>query len=122
MPTYGVEENLNPKRNNQHFLKDCGAKAELGMLAVQLGTEENNYKRPFGLTLLSNEEENSNNVHTDCDVDGNDIMQKIGSDKSKNLNKDYKAKLDNVYADFLKDEHEGLKRSMDLLDLLDEIK
>lgn len=92
------------------------------MLAVQLGTEETNYERPFTLNLLSNvDEENVNNANEEIDVEANNAKRNnVGSEKPK-LNEDYKAKLDNVYADFFEDEHETLKHSMDLLDLLDEI-
>lgn len=108
------------RRDSEQFLKDCGAKAELGMLAVQLGTEET-YERPFTLNLLSNvDEENVNNTNKKIDVEANAKRNNVGNEKPK-LNEDYKAKLDNVYADFFEDEHETLKRSMDLLDLLDEI-
>lgn len=89
------------------------------MLAVQLGTEET-HERPFTLNLLSNslDEENVNSAK-ELDADGNSVKRNAGDEKSK-VNEDYKAKLDNVYADFF-EEDEGLKRSMDLLDLLDEI-
>lgn len=86
------------------------------MLAVQLGTEETNYERPFTLNLLSNVDEENVNKEIDAETKRNNV----GNEKPK-LNEDYKAKLDNVYADFFEDEHETLKRSMDLLDLLDEI-
>lgn len=120
LPTYGVTEGA--RRDSQQFLRDCGAKAELGMLAVQLGTEETNYERPFTLNLLTNtDEENVNNANREIDAEGNNVKRSnAGSEKPK-LNEDYKAKLNTVYADFFEDEHEGLKRSMDLLDLLDEI-
>ncbi|EFN81721.1 Protein OSCP1 [Harpegnathos saltator] len=118
LPTYGMTDNTNPQRDSQQFLKDCGAKAELSMLAVQLGTEETSYERPFTLNLLSNEdEENANNVDNDVDAQGNRVKR---SDSKPKVNDDYKAKLD-VYANLFEDEHEGLKRSMDLLDLLDEV-
>lgn len=97
-------------------------KAELGMLAVQLGTEETNYERPFTLNLLSNiDDENVNNANNETDTDGKSVNQKNTESGKANLNEDYKAKLDNVYADFFEDEQQGLKRSMDLLDLLDEL-
>lgn len=111
LPTYGITDNANPRRDSQQFLRDCGAKAELGMLAVQLGTEETNYERPFTLNLLSNEDEENAN-----EVDAEEKSVKRGASKPK-MNKDYKAKLDDLF----QDEHEGLKRSMDLLDLLDEV-
>ncbi|XP_072760657.1 protein OSCP1 isoform X1 [Anoplolepis gracilipes] len=118
LPTYGVTG----RRDSQQFLKDCSAKAELGMLAVQLGTEETNYERPFTLNLLSNEdEENVNNTNNETDAEGSNAKQSNTGNEKPKLNEDYKAKLDNVYADFFEDEHETLKRSMDLLDLLDEI-
>lgn len=118
LPTYGLTENA--RRDSQQFLRDCGAKAELGMLAVQLGTEEANYERPFTLNLLSNmDEENVNNSNREIDAEGNNKRSNVGSGKPK-LNEDYKAKLDTAYADFFEDEQD-LKRNMDLLDLLDEI-
>ncbi|KAM0726362.1 Protein OSCP1 [Formica fusca] len=118
LPTYGVTG----RRDSQQFLKDCGAKAELGMLAVQLGTEETNYERPFTLNLLSNvDEENVNNTNKEIGAEGNNAKRSNAENEKPKLNEDYKAKLDNVYADFFEDEHETLKRSMDLLDLLDQI-
>lgn len=118
LPTYGITEGA--RRNSQQLLRDCGAKAELGMLAVQLGTEETNYERPFTLNLMSNmDEENVNNANREIDAEGSKKSNE-GNEKPK-LNEDYKAKLDTVYADFFEDEHEDLKHSMDLLDLLDEI-
>lgn len=122
LPTYGITENTNPQRDSQQFLRDCGAKAELGMLAIQLGTEETNYERPFTLNLLSNEDEgNINNANKEIDAEGNSVRRNKAGDEEPKVNEDYKAKLDNAYADFFEDEHEGLRRSMDLLDLLDEI-
>ncbi|TGZ48689.1 Protein OSCP1 [Temnothorax longispinosus] len=120
LPTYGITESA--RRDSQQLLRDCGAKAELGMLAVQLGTEETNYERPFTLNLLSNmDEENVNNANREIDTEGNNAKRSNAGNEKPKLNEDYKAKLDTVYADFFEDEHEGLKRSMDLLDLLDEI-
>ncbi|XP_029156161.1 protein OSCP1 isoform X2 [Nylanderia fulva] len=123
LPTYGVTGT--GRRDSQQFFKDCGAKAELGMLAVQLGTEETNYERPFTLNLLSNvDDENVNNTNKEIDAEGNKAKpgSNAGSNEKPKLNEDYKTKLDNVYADFFEDEQqETLKRSMDLLDLLDEI-
>lgn len=121
LPTYGMAENA--RQESQQFLRDCGVKAELGMLAVQLGSEETNYERPFTLNLLSNvDEENVNNANSEDDIQGGgSVKQKNAEAEKAQLNEDYKAKLDNVYADFFEDEHEGLKRSMDLLDLLDEL-
>jgi hypothetical protein len=113
----------NIRRDSQQFLRDCGVKAELSMLAVQLGTEETNYERPFTLNLPSNmDDENVNNANNE--TDGKSVNQKNAEPKESGkvkLNEEYKAKLDNVYADFFEDENEGLKRSMDLLDLLDEL-
>ncbi|XP_014472177.1 PREDICTED: protein OSCP1-like [Dinoponera quadriceps] len=115
LPTYGITDNTNSRRDNQQFLRDCGAKAELGMLAVQLGTEETNYERPFTLNLLSNEdEENANN---EVDAEGNSVKR---ADSKPKVNEDYRAKLD-MYADLFEDEQEGLKRSMGLLELLDKV-
>ncbi|KYM79123.1 Protein OSCP1 [Atta colombica] len=120
LPTYGLTEGA--MRDSQQFVRDCGTKAELGMLAVQLGTEETNYERPFTLNLLSNmDEETVNNASKETDIEGNYAKRNNAENGKPKLNEDYKAKLDTVYADFFEDEHEGLKCSMDLLDLLDEI-
>ncbi|XP_018303078.1 protein OSCP1 isoform X2 [Mycetomoellerius zeteki] len=120
LPTYGLTESA--VRDSQQFLRDCGTKAELGMLAVQLGTEETNYERPFTLNLLSNvDEETVNNANKETDIEGNNAKRNNAENEKPKLNEDYKAKLDTVYADFFEDEHEGLKRSMNLLELLDEI-
>lgn len=92
------------------------------MLAIQLGTEEANYERPFTLNLLSNaDEENANNLNGETEAEEADVKRTNADGRKPKLNEDYKAKLDNVYADFFEDESEQLKRSMDLLDLLDEI-
>ncbi|KAL0129718.1 hypothetical protein PUN28_001762 [Cardiocondyla obscurior] len=117
LPTYGITEST--RRDSQQLLRDCGVKAELGMLAVQLGTEETNYERPFTLNLLSNMDEEI--VNKAIDAEENNAKQNNSENEKPKLNEDYRAKLDTVYADFFDDENEGLKRSMDLLDLLDEI-
>lgn len=92
------------------------------MLAIQLGTEETSYERPFMLNLLSNEdEENVSKTNEEVDADGNSVRRNKTGDEEPEVNKDYKTKLDNAYADLFEDEREGLRRSMDLLDLLDEI-
>lgn len=122
-PSYGATAKLNPRRNSQNFLKDCGTKAELGMLAAQLGTEETTYERPFTLNLFTNEDnENANAQKGNTGMQDN-VSSEAEEKKSEKTryNEDYKTKLDNVYADFLEDEQEGIKRGMDLLELLDEV-
>ncbi|XP_043491063.1 protein OSCP1 [Polistes fuscatus] len=117
--TYGMTEKLKPLQHDSNFLKDCGTKAELEMLATQLGTEET-YERPFTLNLFSNEEDTSNNKNK-CNIDKNNFEKKEQEVEKTKINEDYKNKLDNVYADFHENELEKTARSMDLLDLLDEI-
>lgn len=97
-------------------MTDSGSKAELGMLALQLGTEETTYERPFSLNLyISDENMNSQN-------DGNELKEneeKI-SENNASIDKEYKNKLENLCAD-LKDESTNIKQTMDLLKLLDEV-
>lgn len=117
--TYGMTEKLGSRLDNSNFLKDCGTKAELEMLATQLGTEET-YERPFTLNLLPKEKVfyNKNN----CNIDKNKFEnEKLNVEKTK-MNEDYKNKLDNIYADFCENKQEKMTHSVDLLDLLDEIK
>ncbi|XP_076391263.1 organic solute carrier partner 1 isoform X2 [Megachile rotundata] len=112
---------LTSEQENDNYLKDCGTRAELGMLAVQLGTEETSYKRPFSLNLLSNEDNNNANVEKEegnSKEDGEDNTTIIKQEKTK-FNEDYKIKLDNIRADFFEDEPEGINHNMDLLELLD---
>lgn len=111
------------KQESDNYVKDCGTKAELGMLAVQLGTEETSYKRPFTLNLFSSEDNDSASVekeNSDSNDDNQDDIVVLKHEKTK-FNEDYKTKLDNVRADLFQDEYEGIKRSMDLLELLDEM-
>lgn len=117
--TYGMIEKLRPLQYDSNFLKDCGTKAELEMLATQLGTEET-YERPFTLNLFSNEEDTSNNKNK-CNIDKSNFEKKKQEVEKTKINEDYKNKLDNVYADFHENELEKTAHSMDLLDLLDEI-
>lgn len=117
--TYGMIEKLRPLQYDSNFLKDCGTKAELEMLATQLGTEET-YERPFTLNLFSNEEDTSNNKNK-CNIDKSNFEKKEQEVEKTKINEDYKNKLDNVYADFHENELEKTAHSMDLLDLLDEI-
>ncbi|CAK9813705.1 Protein OSCP1 [Anthophora plagiata] len=110
------------EQENDNYMKDCGSKAELGMLAVQLGTEETSYKRPFTLNLFSTEDNDNeytrkedSNFEEDDQSDDTTVTK---YEKTK-FNEDYKMKLDNICADIFEDKHEELKRSMNLLDLLD---
>ncbi|XP_066597565.1 protein OSCP1 [Prorops nasuta] len=118
-PTYGMTEKSKPRRANQNFLKDCGTKAELGMLAAQLGTEEA-LSRPFTLNLFTEEDDEAINVNNEKME--NRIKQEDNNEENKNIkvNEEYKNQLDNVYADFFEVDEENVKR-MDLLELLDEI-
>lgn len=122
-PSYGVAAKLNPRRNSQQFLKDCGTKAELGMLAAQLGTEETTYERPFTLNLFTNEDSENANAHKRITEPQDNVSSTVDENKreKQRYNEEYKTKLDNVYADFFDDEHEGIKRGIDLLELLDEV-
>ncbi|CAD1473901.1 unnamed protein product [Heterotrigona itama] len=113
---------LTSEQESHNYIKDCGIKAELGMLAVQLGTEETSYKRPFTLNLFSNEDNsNANDEEDDSnfkeDSEYTDTVV-INSEKTK-FNEDYKMKLDVVRADLFEDDHEAIKHNMNLLELLD---
>lgn len=110
------------EEKNDNYIKDCATKSELGMLAVQLGTEDTSYKRPFTLDLLSNDDCDNANMerkYTDSkeDIHSNTLVIKHENTK---FNEDYKNKLDNIRADLSDDEREGTKRSINLLELLDE--
>ncbi|KAG7209789.1 hypothetical protein KM043_011407 [Ampulex compressa] len=118
-PTYGTSAKLDPRRNNERFLKDCGIKAELGMLAVQLGTEEAASGRPFTLNLLSNNDNEKVDANKDCNSIENKQSNEEKIEKTR-YNEEYKTKLGNVYADFFEDQQEKRKDSTDLLQLLDE--
>ncbi|XP_029032818.2 protein OSCP1 [Osmia bicornis bicornis] len=109
------------EQENDNYLKECGTRAELGMLAVQLGTEEASYKRPFSLNLLSNEDNNNASVKKEdanYKEDSEDDTTIMKQEKTK-FNEDYKTKLDSIRADLFEDEHEGINHNMDLLELLD---
>lgn len=121
-PSYGLIEKS--KHIDQQFLEDCGTKAELQMLAIQLGTEETLCEKPIGLNVFSDETDetikanaNSNNDLEINTSHGSPLLK----DEMVKLNKEYKLKLDNVYADLFNDEHVEIKRSTNLLELLDEI-
>ncbi|XP_043512750.1 protein OSCP1 [Frieseomelitta varia] len=107
------------EQESHNYIKDCGIKAELGMLAVQLGTEETSYKRPFTLNLFSNEDNNNANDEEDDSnfKEDNENDTVVNSEKTK-FNEDYKMKLDVVRADLF-DDHETIKHNMNLLELLD---
>ncbi|XP_024941025.1 protein OSCP1 isoform X2 [Cephus cinctus] len=107
-------------KHNLQFAKDCGTKAELGMLAAQLGTEEA-LKRPFTLNLFVTENtDNLDSNNDNYDPNANLDMELTTNEKVKQ-NKEYKEKLDNIYADFFEDDQNETKVNMNLLDLLDEI-
>ncbi|XP_031837286.1 organic solute carrier partner 1 [Nomia melanderi] len=111
------------KAENEDCLKNCGAKAELGMLAIQLGTEETTYTRPFTLNLFSNNDHDNANIEKDSfdskEENTNDTVNKK-NDKTV-FNEDYKAKLDNVRADFSEDKLNDLENQMLILDMLEKV-
>ncbi|XP_043251307.1 LOW QUALITY PROTEIN: protein OSCP1 [Colletes gigas] len=111
---------LNTEKEN-HDLKDCGAKAELGMLAVQLGTEETSYKRPFTLNLLSNDTyDNADTVKEGLDSKEDNKNDTVVTKYEKTVfNEEYKTKLDNVRADFSEDKLKELEYQMLILDILE---
>ncbi|XP_017794713.1 PREDICTED: protein OSCP1 [Habropoda laboriosa] len=118
--SYGISK-LAAEQENDNYIKDCGTKAELRMLAVQLGTEETSYQRPFTLNLFSNDDNDNENIkkeNSDFKEDDQSDTTVTKYEKTK-FNENYKMKLDNICADLFEDNHEGLKRSMNLLELLD---
>lgn len=113
---YRMSEKLESRLHNSNFLKDCAIKAELGMLAIQLGTEES-CERVF--TFLTRKDEtvyHTNETYTDK----NRFESKELKVEETKLNENYKNKLDNIYKDFDETEQE-ITCSIDLLDLLDKI-
>ncbi|XP_033174295.1 protein OSCP1-like isoform X2 [Bombus impatiens] len=116
---YGISK-LTSEQENHNYVKECGTKAELGMLAVQLGTEETLYKRPFTLNLFSTEDNDNTNI--ECESDSKEDSQNdvtITKYEKTKFNEDYKTKLDIIRTDLFKDDHEDIKYSMNLLELLD---
>lgn len=112
---YGISK-LTSEQENHNYVKECGTKAELGMLAVQLGTEETLYKRPFTLNLFSTED------NIECESDSKEDSQNdvtVTKHEKTKFNEDYKTKLDIIRTDLFKDDHEDIKYSMNLLELLD---
>lgn len=125
-PTYGNVPKPCLKRNSRQVLvdsrqllkTDSGCKAELGMLALQLGTEETTYERPFSLNLyISDENMNSHTDQNHKELKVNEEESKIENNAS--IDKEYKNELENLCD--LQDESTNIKQSMDLLKLLDEV-
>ncbi|XP_017887176.1 protein OSCP1 [Ceratina calcarata] len=104
-----------PDHDKDAHIKDCGTKAELGMLAIQLGTEDTSYKRPFTLNLLSNEDKDNANANEKLF----DSKENTPKQEKPKFNEDYKIRLENIRADFFDDEHDNIKHNVNLLDLLD---
>lgn len=116
---YGISK-LTSEQENHNYVKECGTKAELGMLAVQLGTEETLYKRPFTLNLFSTGDNDNTNIECESDFkeDSQNDVTVTKYEKTK-FNEDYKTKLDIIRTDLFKDDHEDIKYNMNLLELLD---
>lgn len=92
------------------------------MLALQLGTEETTYERPFSLTLYVNDKNTNlkNEINRDKiegDLQDDDVIEEGKSNVNKH---EYKNQLESLYGD-LEDDSQDIKRSMDLLELLDEV-
>ena len=120
-PSYGKPSKPCLKRTSRQFCSDLGSKAELGMLALQLGTEETTYERPFTLNLYGDDENMNLKKEINQDERENDNEDDEVTEKRHcNVNKEYKTRLENLYAD-LEDDSTGIKKSMDLLELLDEV-
>lgn len=113
---YRMSDKLESRLHNSNFQKDCAIKAELGMLAIQLGTEES-CERAF--TFLTRKDETVYNTN-ETYIDKNRFESKELKIEKTKLNENYKNKLDNIYKDFDEAEQE-ITCSIDLLDLLDKI-
>ena len=102
----------------------AGSKAELGMLARQLGSDKDysslpsatKKPRPFTLELLIDGNcESDNKTNENKDEEGEEV-----ENKSK-VNDEYKAKLDHIYADLIDDENKESSQRVELLDLMDQL-
>ena len=119
----------------------AGSKAELGMLARQLGSDKDysslpsatKKPRPFTLELLidgncesddlhekfidnaNNDNASDNKTNENKDEEGEEV-----ENKSK-VNDEYKAKLDHIYADLIDDENKESSQRVELLDLMDQL-
>ncbi|CAD6243295.1 GSCOCG00013026001-RA-CDS [Cotesia congregata] len=110
------KEKLPPSNRDKLFIKDKGTKAELGMLAAQLGTEDTSSTRTFSLDLFddidvkSEDQDNeTSEIKDDDQLEINDMIK---------INDEYKSKLENLCADFLTED--GIENKVNLLQLLDE--
>ncbi|XP_033231357.1 protein OSCP1 isoform X2 [Belonocnema kinseyi] len=120
-PSFGKQPKPCLKRTSRQLSTDPGCKAELGMLALQLGTEETIYERPFSLTLYVNDKNTNSKSEINIDQTENYLQDDDEIEGKSNKNKqEYKNKLESLYGD-LEDDSNDIKRSMDLLDLLDEV-
>ncbi|XP_008560130.1 protein OSCP1 [Microplitis demolitor] len=108
------------KSRDKLFIKDKGTKAELGMLAMQLGTEDTSSStRTFSLDLFDDID-----VKTDDDIEKSvpedpAVNQNNENNDKINTNDDYKNKLENICSDFLTTE-DKIENKLNLLQLLDE--
>ncbi|XP_063984616.1 protein OSCP1-like [Diachasmimorpha longicaudata] len=115
-PNYIKAVRCKPLKNRDKCLKDRGTRAELGMLAKQLGTEEtSSVPRPFSLDLFDD------SGVIEIDDNRNDESEEAGKtgETLGKLDADHKAKLDNISADL--EGEEGIDKKMNLLQLLDEV-
>nr|ACE75060.1 oxidored-nitro domain-like protein [Glyptapanteles flavicoxis] len=111
------KEKVPPSNRDKMFIKDKGTKAELGMLAAQLGNEDTSSTRTFSLDLFDDID-----VKTD-DQSDEAFKNREGEDQNEmediiKINDEYKNKLENICADFLTED--GIENKVSLLQLLDE--
>lgn len=109
--------------NHEKLSKHQEMKTELGMLAVQLGTDEESsaISRPFSLNSFINDAEINLNTNDDLNLDKNlavsknEIVKDLDEIKS---NKNYRDKLNKVCGDFIGNDVDN--GQLNLLQLLDE--
>ncbi|XP_044589413.1 protein OSCP1 [Cotesia glomerata] len=111
------KEKLPPSNRDKLFIKDKGTKAELGMLAAQLGTEDTSSTRTFSLDLFDDIDVKTENQGNETSNTKEDDEQQNINDMIK-INDEYKSKLENLCADFLTED--GIENKVNLLQLLDE--
>ncbi|KAK0089574.1 hypothetical protein PV326_004439 [Microctonus aethiopoides] len=109
--------------NHEKLSKNQEMKTELGMLAVQLGTNEESsaISRPFSLNLFINDAEINLNTNDELNLDKNLAVSENetvkDSDEIKS-NKNYRDKLNKVCGDFIGNDIDN--GQLNLLQLLDE--
>lgn len=114
---------------------DKGSKAELGMLAIQLGSEADastespaRKLRPFALQLFPENDNGPDDRVVSGVSEEDEVKAGSGDEAGRGIeattNNEYRAQLDHIYAELIVESEpdETVSRKMELLDLMDQLK